>query len=87
MKRTEARKLQWELFPDDYITTICIDLRMSIRGSSDPWRRKDVEATLEMLKAVRDSWEHENDIFDTLILSLVMHTIRITEVYLENRDW
>ena len=83
------RKKQKELIGDQYLPTLCIQVRMSMNGSADPWTIEKTKQVLEFLKERVEMWEpsHWSDEkFDNCILTMLRITIEDIQVYLGAKE-
>lgn len=76
---------EWVQIPPT-LPEICLDLRSSVNGSSDPWTTAFLTAVVEMLKARRKHWDftivHS---MDSAVLSMVDLAIICGEWELKQR--
>lgn len=83
---TKNREEFHRLFPNQYITEICINLRMSCNGSADPWTTNDLYDTVQALKNRLTIWYDRDDKFDNAVKTMVTEAIRIGEEELRERE-
>jgi len=80
-----------ELFPDSNLVDVCLDIRMSMNGASDPWQEKIFMEVLDMLKSRLAVWHPCRDDIDFLVKLIVEKTVKSCEDYLANdpifRKW
>ncbi len=78
MTRTEVRIRQQEMFPNQTLPTICLDVRQALNGAADPWNEEDLRKTYQLLVDVVATWEKtafDEDVYiDSAILTIVWHT-------------
>ena len=77
MDAAKAREEQERMFPGHMLPDICLNLRMSVNGSADPWRDRMLEDCLDFLEARAESWTMTKDMMDFAVLIMVNEAIRI----------
>lgn len=88
--KKELRKRQHELFGQTaMLPDICMQFRMGVNGSGEPWADELVQSTLSFLKDVLAHWEpslsNRMFLFDTAVYFLVHATIQEVEDYLSKK--
>ncbi len=58
---------------------ICLQLRASLNGSSDPWDSADVFAVRNMLVAREATWMPSEDPIDAAVLAMLRATVAMTD--------
>lgn len=79
MTKVEVKQLQEEMFGNAYLPSICIDIRMAIRGSSDPMPIEDYLKSRYFLSHILKTWDENDDEFDNAIKTIVIHTIGLLD--------
>lgn len=89
MNSAELREWQSKLFgPSAMLPQICMELRMAVNGSSDPWSEAEssaVNESLRFLQARLDNWEAgdaQRDGVDNAVKNLVRETIKEVKMHL-----
>lgn len=84
MKRCDVRGALWAFGGKDGYTLpeLCIDLRMALTGSADPWRKERVLAAAKILQDALDTWvnhhrDYEQVLFDETIRMLILATLNL----------
>lgn len=63
---------QWEVNIAPTLPTICLDLRASLTGQSDPWSNKALGEVVDMLRGRVDEWDYSQaDEMDLAVLRMV----------------
>lgn len=65
---------------------ICLNIRMSINGASDPWDDETLVKNRNMLEAREKTWADNKDLIDALIHTMVWHTVRMIDKELFSRN-
>ncbi len=68
----------WETIPEN-LCTVCLDVRMSFNGSSDPWSMSSIIKTRDMLKRRLDNWYPSKDVIDECVKKMVEETVRLCD--------
>lgn len=67
------------------LVNFCLDIRGSINGQSDPWDKQNLILSKNTLVKKLEDWDESNDIIDNAIKIIVIQTIYIIRLELEDR--